>query len=124
MRTEVVVAVSYVPFHPSLISSTSNLDKSLIIYEFLSGKTIEPNTNIDISRIQHFRSGIFPNFDIFRWYFPKIPCFSKIYIYTTFLLKFFLPKAVSAVAKARSAEPARAGFGKKMGELVQGSNPF
>ena len=118
-----MLAVSYVPFYSSLISSTSNLDKSLVIYEFLSGKNIEPNTNIDISRIRHFRSGIFPNFDIFRWYFPKIPCFFEIYIYTTFLL-IFLPKAVSAVAKARSAEPARAGFGKKMGELVQGSNPF
>ena len=103
--------------------SSSNLDNSLVTYEFLSGENIEPNTNIDISRIRHFRSGIVPNFDIFRWYFPKIPCFFEIYIYTTFLL-IFLPKAVSAVAKARSAEPARAGFGKKMGELVQGSNSF
>ena len=89
VRAEVVLAVSYVPFYSSLISSTSNLDKSLVIYEFLSGKNIEPNTNLDISRIRHFRSGIFPNFDIFRWYFPKIPCFFRNLHLYNFFANFF-----------------------------------
>ena len=76
-------------------------------YEFLSGKILSPKSNID-----------FPISTFLKGNFQNIPYFFEIYIYPTFLP--FLTRPERAVAKARSAEPARVGLvkkGKKVGYM-------
>ena len=65
----------------------------------------------------------FSNFTVLKGSIFKTPCFFQN-LHISIFFATFLTKPERAVAKARSAEPARVGFGKKMGELFQGSNPF